>query len=372
MKRGLLFLCTGVLIHLCCLGQEPDTIGLEDLDIPISPGFILYDQSPTVVARPNTTRAFTLSMLNSFAGTNGFPDNYGIEVTPFWFFRHRNMTALRYAGLHKGRLRPFSPAKMATVSVAFINTTLEGSGVPVNNVVFGGRATLLKIYPRNYKEKLVNANLVTYHDLKGLAETLIREGATDSLLVCCPEAYNEVVLRVSTLFSEREDVAPLKEVLKTRPVLAIDGAVAGSIMFVDNDFSSHQPGRTGAWLTLSFAQGLNKQNTNYFNMYAVGRYLSERSVRDATGNFRVVAHYDLGGRMELEFNNFSLGYEYIYRVSDGKNNTFRSTGMLRYHLAENIYLTGAFGKNFGDSNNLVSLLGINWGLSTGNEKAVIE
>jgi len=39
-----------------------------------------------------------------------------------------------------------------------------------------------------------------------------------------------------------------------------------------------------------------------------------------------------------------------------------------YQLNENLSLVGAFGEDFPDEENLVTLFGINWGIATGNQQ----
>ncbi len=370
MKKLLPSVC---MVLLCYMGfaKQRDTLTLSDMEIPVSPGFVLLDQAPSSIERPNTTKAFSLSVLNSFADGSGFPKNYAMELTPFWFFKSRDMNVLKYAGFDKEKARPFSSAKMISLSVAYVNTTDAITDRPLNNVAFGARTTLLKIYPKGHKEKVIKANLIAYHDLKGLAETLEREGATAVLKDKDEDEYNRIVQRVLDVESERDKLSPIEEVIKVKPLLAVDGAAAYNMFFVDNDFSTNRFGRFGAWTTLNLAVNLDKDHTNYLNFYTVGRYLADGTAKDDTGGYQTQRFVDFGGKLEFEFNRFSLGYEYIYRAN-GQQDTYRSTGQLRYRVSRNMYLTGAFGRNFGERNNLVSLLGINWGLDTGNEKAKIE
>ena len=105
-------------------------------------------------------------------------------------------------------------------------------------------------------------------------------------------------------------------------------------------------------------------------MYALGRYLSDGTTLK-NNEYISQNFYDFGGKLELEFKKLSVAYEYIYRIND-ISNTFRSNGIVKYKISDQLYLTGAFGKNFGDNNNLISLLGLNWGLSSGTEKPKIE
>src|SRR4051812_40022897 len=105
MKRSLaiLTLCLGA--ALPSWGQVSDSLELKDLEVPNSPGFILLDKSPTIIERPNSTRAFMVSALNSFTDNSGLPKNYAVEFTPFWFFKHPHMTSYKYMGYNKAKER---------------------------------------------------------------------------------------------------------------------------------------------------------------------------------------------------------------------------------------------------------------------------
>jgi hypothetical protein len=74
-------------------------------------------------------------------------------------------------------------------------------------------------------------------------------------------------------------------------------------------------------------------------------------------------NYDFGGKIELVYNKFSIGYEFIYRSSD-LDNTYRSNGIINYKVSDSVYINAAFGKNYGDKDNLISFLGLNWGLDS--------
>ena len=165
----------------------------------------------------------------------------------------------------------------------------------------------------------------------------------------------------------------IKQVLARRPLLAIDGAVAVNWAFEGNDYSTNYFDRGGGWLTLNLSAPVfnkkGKEQKNYLNFYVTGRYLSGR-VMDGTDDRMDV--FDSGGKVEIEVFRFSLSYEYLYRfnftVKD--DDSYRSSCLLKYKINDNLYLTGAFGKNFGDQANLITLLGINWGIGSGNEEVL--
>lgn len=352
--------------------SQTDTIRLQDLEMPNSPGLILLDQAPTSIERPNTARAFAISIINSVSEENGWPKNYAVEFTPFWFFKHPGMNALKYAGYNGGKPKMFSAARMVSLSLAYVTKTDSVSNLPVTNFALGARTTLLRIYSKDHQKKVYDANLMTLFKLRDLDALLNREGATPQLLFENPAKYKEIENRILEFVSQEDSISPLKDVLKEKPVFAIDGAIAYNRFFTDNDFSTNQFGRFGTWLTLNYSKYLNKDKTNYLNIYAIGRYLSDGTIQNSPGIYENQDFMDFGGKLELEFMNLSLAYEYVYRVNDLKN-TYRSISMIKYKISDNFYLNGAFGKNFGDFDNLVALLGINWGLgSTGNEVAKIE
>ena len=78
--------------------QQGEIISLKELEVPNSPGFILLDEAPTSIERPNSTKAFTLSVINSLENNFEFPKNYAVEFTPFWFIKHPNLNALKFMG----------------------------------------------------------------------------------------------------------------------------------------------------------------------------------------------------------------------------------------------------------------------------------
>jgi hypothetical protein len=370
MKKNLTI---GLLFLSClCFAQNNDTLTLKDLDIPNSPGFILLDQAPTSIERPNTSRAFALSAINSFGESTGFPKNYAVEFTPFWFLKLPRMSVLKYAGYSNNKLQPFSSLKMVSLSMAYVNRTDSTTNKPINNVAFGARTTLLKIYSKNHKKNVYDANQIAIDKLKKIDLLLNREGATPQLRIENLTKYAEIEKRVLESISKNDSLSPITEVLKVKPLFALDAAIAYNMFFTNNDFYTNRFGRFGAWVTLNYSQSLNKDNSNYLNFYAVGRYLSDGTIKNNQDKYEIQEFLDFGGKIELEFKKLSWGFEYIFRANE-KSKTYRSTGLLKYKISDSIYLTGAFGKNFGNANNLVSLLGINWGIgTTGNEKVKIE
>lgn len=106
---------------------------------------------------------------------------------------------------------------------------------------------------------------------------------------------------------------------------------------------------------------MNKEKQSYFIFYGFVRYLTETGNLYFTTNTERFTAFDLGAKTELELGKFSIGYEYINRSGDLQG--YRSAGVARYRALENIYLTGVFGKNFGDRDDLIAIFGVQWGLN---------
>ena len=356
------------------MAQDSDTLTLKDLDIPNAPGFILLDNTPTSIEKPNTSKAFVISALNSFSSNGGIPQNYAVEFTPFWFFKHPNMTSLIYMGYKHNRQSLFHNIQKAAVSFAFINSQDSVTEQHIANFSLGVRTNLLTVRSKKDIDDLKTANTKVVAYLKSLDVRLTNAGIIFNPAEETQEQYNKRVEEFlkSEESEKTDDKNDLRAILQRNPVLGIDGALGYNSFFPDNNYANHHFGRFGAWVTLTFSKDLEVNNVgnNYFNFYLVGRYLSDGTEK-INDQYTRQDLYDVGGKIEFEFKKLTFSYEYIYRTGDIPN-TFRSNGLLKYKVSDTVVLTGAYGKNFGTENNLISLLGINWGFTAGNEKAVLS
>jgi hypothetical protein len=158
--------------------------------------------------------------------------------------------------------------------------------------------------------------------------------------------------------------ARMQEVIQRKPALALDFAIGYNHRYYNNEFDNNGFGRLGAWSTLagSFFLSKKKYNQDYLNLYGFFRYLKEGDNRviSAMANDEFDA-FDLGVKAELEFKKITIGYEYINRSGDLEG--YRSVGNIKYKAFDNVYLTGTFGNNFEEQDDLVTLFGIQWGFN---------
>jgi len=376
MKSNIIILLFIAVTSINVYSQTSDTINIKELDIPSSPAFMLLDRTPTIIDRPNSSKAFVIGILNSFDQSTGLPTNYAVDLTPFWFFKHPTMSALKFAGynVEKQKQNIFENIKRASISIAYVTSTDSITLKPLYNIALGLRFNLISVRSKKDIDDINRMNLEMVSFLKNSNDRLDQFIGDPALKVTNPTLYHTKVKE----FYEQDVVRKThkedtyQQILARKPVFAIDGAIAYNQFFIDNNYSDSHKGRYGAWLTLNLSKHLSKNlnDKNYLNVYAIGRYLSNGTYRNGNTSQKM-NFFDSGAKMELEFNKLTFAYEYIYRINNAMN-SFRSNCSVRYKMTNQLYLNGAFGKNFGDSNNLIALLGLNWGLSSGLEKATVK
>jgi hypothetical protein len=372
-------------------------INLVDMQVPNSPAFVLLDAAPTSVEKPTSTKAFAVSIMNALNENNGIPKNYAVEFTPFWFMKHPTLTALKFWGIDSDLKKqlPFSALPQYSVSFALVsnkpNDTLTNP--TTTNVSFGIRTTILRVRSDDDKQDLITENKRIATRLSTLNDSLSNIVGQITMLSILPlDSTNEIArierqMQIDLLKQEEREILgsfendselikheqSVQEILARRPMFAIEGAIASNAAFDNNDFSTKRLGRVGGWLNLAYAVSLNTHDAvvkkNYLNAVITTRYLSDHNQRSTNG-FVIQNLFDSGGKLELEIDKFSISGEYLYRwnSTDKTKNSFRASGLLKYKIKDDLYLTSAFGRNFGDRNNLISQFGISWGIGTGNEK----
>ncbi len=366
--------------------QETDTIPFLDLTPPASPAFNLLDVSPTTVERPATVRALALSVANAIGnGANGFPKNFALQAAPYWLFPHPNMNIYKYNGLvmdkdanAANRLQfkqnIFYGLRNASISVASVNKdSAQSTTAALNFMAVSVKANVINIRRR----RVLEAMSTSIQDInRSLAANLaeVVPGCLDQFEPTS-QAYRDCiaasVLRVDSITINNRR-ATYDSLLSVRPLFSVDVALATSMGFANNNFNDNHLYRTGGWITACFSKPLDKNSENslsalyktknYLNLYGLFRVLSEENTTDFK-SFTTQTNIDFGGRLEFELSNVAISFESVYRavVNNKSASTVRNVAIVQYKLSDNLFLTGTFGKNFGDQNNLVSFLGLAWG-----------
>jgi hypothetical protein len=341
---------------------KPDNkLKLQDLNLTNAPAFSLTDVSPSSIESPTTTKAFSTSIVNSFNQSNGIPQNYAIEFTPFWFTQHPHITNYQYFGIHPdGTNNSFSQARFFALSFAIINkdTATNVGKFGNHNAAFGIRTTLIRVMGYTARKKIV-----------GFA------AGWDNLLKAQLDSLNGLPPTVAQLDALRGKIKyadSIKKYMTQVPVFSLDIAAASNLNFPNNSFSSNHLSRAGVWVNANLALDLKdhkESSSSCIKFSGIARYIYASDSLTIKKNYVSTNFIDIGLKTEMQLGNISLAYEYINRSSSNQSITgsYKSVGLLHYKIKDGVFLTGAFGQNFASSNNLITSLGINWGISNGKE-----
>jgi len=358
------------LVTFKIFSQESNAIKITDLELPNAPAFTLLDYSPTIISTPSTTQAFTLSLINSISsGNSGFPTDYALEFTPYWVFANkgRNLTDYVIKENQKSYSKPYKNLSFSLASVK--KDTIQ-------NVSVGIRTNLVTVNRKERQESIANLllKLERFKEITDQQLTL-NQNPYESGTAEYNKWNLDQINKLSKLEEYKKLTTEIYAVVDTleasKPVFTADIATAYNYFFDKNEFKSGRFGRYGAWLTLSANFKLSKVNNNYLTIYQYSRYLIDEMIYETTAlSYKKEKNLDLGAKVELQFNDFAIAYEYINRTNQKDN--YRSVGNLKYKINERFTITGGFGKNFEKTDNLVSFLGISWGIANSNELDIVD
>jgi hypothetical protein len=375
MKKKWFLGISCILISMGVSGQFIDgrRIDLNNISIPSSPGFILLDESPTILDRPASPKAFAVNIYNAFKQSGGFPTNYGVEFTPFWYFQHPNMTALKFLGYNAegDQQLPFSHIRKASLNIAYVKQPDTGSAAGISNLAFGVRTNLFSLRSKRNIQAIKSSNDAVVEILNAFNMEIVMLDIEDTNYQAKVQELVDAFENDPGLIAAEES---LQEQIAVKPVFAVDLAFAYSMFFLENTISKQHFGRLGIWTTVNYSAPLVKDPvpTSYFHVYGIFRYLQDGTTMDSTGSFSRVSNLDFGGKAELEIKNLNLALEYIYRQEeDATGNNYRAVGSLSYRLSNSVAITAAFGRNFGEKYNLITLFGMSFGFNSGNETAPV-
>lgn len=358
---------TAFLFSLAVYAQD-ETIKLTDLELPNAPAFTILDYSPTIISNPKTTQELTLSLINSVNSSNGMPTDYALEFTPFWTFSGENTSLKSYLESEVKPIR-FEPYKNLSISLASVKKD------SIQNLSFGLRTNVLTISNEKINEIVKGKNNSINQDLVAINYIIDNEfdfnknkyesGSNEAKewdkirlnLIAKNTTYKDLTKKI---YDKLEEIKRLR----TKPKFSIDIASAYNHFFDDKEYKSGKFGRFGAWATVNYNAPF-KNEKNYLCLYGYARYLvSEMEYDTITVSYVKDKSLDFGGKLEFQFSDLTIGYEYVKRTSEKEN--YRSVGNIKYKINDNIILNGGFGKNFEKTDNLISFFGVSWGISQNN------
>lgn len=356
--------------QLFAQASRDNSLKIQDLQLSNAPAFNLLDVSPSSIDNVASTKAFSTSVINTLNQGNGIPQNYALEFTPFWYMKHKHYTSYKYFGIDTSlaaKSLPFSQARLWSVSFAFINkdSTTNVGKLQNHNAGIGVRTTLIQIQKKYVRNNIERLSGNWYYSLRDFLTAIAPNIPTREQL----DSFSSSKINYGD---------SIKSFMQEKPFFALNAAAATNMTFDNNSFGSNRINRTGIWIDANLSIDLNKKSagpintasTNYFNLSVLGRYINDKDSLDNNGKFINATLIDYGMKAEFQFGKFSIAYEYIKRISNKKNiqDTYKSVGLVHYKVKDGVFITGGFGQNFSTHNNLITTIGINWGISNGQEK----
>ena len=357
-----------------------------------NPAFILLDETPTSISTPNNLKSLALYVSNGFSN-----NNIALEINPYWIFGGNDDTSYReYRGIKGDKINPFKSLETnTTFSLAYLDKEFQGIEGERKVFAIGLRTTILEAYGKRTSEivGIIKSLEGDYeNDIMKSFDTYVRrpgvnldspstekcgnfekyrkdyEASAIAFLNTNPEykmqySNSDKLLeayfkgrcaRINNFYLNRKNI---------KPIFRLDGALGYSVLFQENDVDASTANRFGSWLTADLAIKFTDQN--YLHAYGIGKYIDDGFVIGDDGTFGTASFWDYGGKIELELERFKFSYEYLRREGNGEQ--FRSVGNITFQLSQTMSITGGFGKDFPQEDNLVSLIGINWGLNLGEE-----
>jgi hypothetical protein len=332
-------------------------ITIEDLEIPNAPALSLLDETTTIIETPKNIKALTTSLANSLG------NNIALEFSPYLLFS-TSKNFYDYNGFMVSQNSENKLVEKGLLGQAWTNLSFSVASVKndsLNKISFGFRTNLLTI--QNPKRKILFNEAEKTHNEK-IRIILIKED--HETLSKNPE-YIKLTKEFNVLM---DSVASLN----TKPLFSLDIAGAYNHLYINNNYDSGRQGKIASWLSLSYNRELKEKkdgSNSYISLYGIGRFIQDSNYLDeATSEIISKDFFDCGGKVEIDLGKLIFAYEYVNRLNE--ENNYRSVGTIKYKVSNSIIINGGFGRNFEATDNLVSILGINWGLDLGTNKFVKE
>ena len=316
---------------------------VSDLKAPTSPAFVLLDVTPAAVERPQSPKAFAVNLLGNLSAS-GLPENYALEVAPYWMRSHSDLTFEQYQAAKglQGLIQTFS-ISVATVPLK-TSPSADSTGTRLG---LGLRANFLngKQNPRlaGILKKLEAVNMQILD--------LFEKGGSDADLAKLRAQAKTIALSIQDLDTQRVG-------------FILSFAAGQTWSFAADDFELKERGKFGAWLTPTYRVLMCSETDDK----SCSTTLDFIGVVRAMGEPDQDTKWDFGGRFVWQPNKeFDVSVEIVRRnhASDAdRNSTNRTAGIISYRIREDLAIYGTFGKDFktaDDKRPLVSIVGMNIG-----------
>ncbi len=95
---------TLVSIALACSAfslQAQSNVNVDQLAAPSSPGIVILGGDVSAIEKPTNTTDLAVSLLSGSNNGSLLPNNYAIDINPFWLFGGQNTTFEEFVAIRK-------------------------------------------------------------------------------------------------------------------------------------------------------------------------------------------------------------------------------------------------------------------------------
>jgi hypothetical protein len=390
-----------------------DKIPFERLKAPTAPAATIINIQPSEISRPKSIKELELAVFNNFVGDDqsiGIPNDYSIEIMPFWMVNRKNFDEINYLRKRNSFLANLS------ISVATTQSFRIQDSLNTNAMGFGFRSFLFRsdiddkakgmivknIYYNRFMNR-VNVDVSSGLDLPGLDYTSfqdVKHIITDKLLnnftdemreeygdidkeeyrdqinivfdwlekgkdtLTTLRGWEEAIDTIKQLGKQdslRNIESQLSDFLTNRAGWQVEIAGATSLNFPNNEFDFSVIPQWGLWLTANYQFKSSPWQWLLLARYLRNdiKYYQQYQPSDSVNYSNKI---DFGGKIVYNRNKFSGEIEAVFRsqntvlnVTEIGNMTTRTTRNdtdfkwmlnLHYRITETILLTYNFGKDF--------------------------
>lgn len=351
-------LCAAAPVPLAAQAPPVDpSFTVQQLRTPTAPAFVLLGIEPTAIERPSTPRAFAASLLSATDGPTIIPENYALQVTPYWLTARPALSFEEYFEPSPGQafLQSFSlsfatAARASGTSVGFGARAVPWPGRPGTRLVEVADALgALQARNRTLPEELFETedSLDAAATRRDAAPAGAERDRLDAEVVRLHERLGALNRQVAAVDDSLRVMADrIRDLDHDRVGFIVQLASGIAADYPDNTFEGGGLSRVGVWTTFGY-----RLERPRLDLLALLRYQRNR----AAGQSLI----DAGGRLVHQMGPVAASAELVVRSvaevtsspEDGPitvvfESSRRAVGLLEYRATENLVITASFGRDF--------------------------
>ena len=327
------------------LAAAQELPSLNDLGPTDSPASIILGDAPSEIQRPTASPDLIVSVLTSLSDAEGLPDDYGVEVSPYWILPHRDVGLDELLGTRwRGKTAsedPLAPLRQIWRNVALSAATYGEADSDDRDVALGARTSL--IAAPYASQRCLDASWA----LSRLAETRAKaiyqrlrelrvEAAKDQDLddAKIAELAEQAEAEVEAELESEGEAAldACRTLVNARYGAALDLSAAAAWRFPDEDFSQGALLASSVWMTPAYLM----RNWSFLTLV--------RWTHEPDGDVR--DRLETGGRVIYAVDDYALSFEGLTGVPldpGSQDSEGRVAVRLDFLLGKGWWLDTAFG-----------------------------